>query len=60
VEDETRSIPTLASISKLLKCKELQNPEEAMPVEVPVEVPVKIKLARYSLSTPQLLGNYWE
>jgi len=40
----------------LLKGKELQNPEEAMPVEVPV----KIKLARYSLSTPQLLGNYWE
>ena len=49
------TIPTLASNFKLPKDNKLQNPEEA----VPVKVPVKIKLAQYSVSTPQPLGNYW-
>jgi hypothetical protein len=57
VEDETRSIPTLASNSKLLKSNELQTPEEASASESASEIITGLGLNNYSGITRQSLAT---
>ncbi len=57
VEDETRSIPTLASNSKLHFCSGLQMPEEASASESASEINTGLLLNHYPGNTRQSLAT---
>ena len=57
MEGETRSIPTLASNSKLLLKQQLQIPEEASASESASEIITGLLLNNYSGNTRQSLAT---